>query len=67
MGSDGMLDKAGDLPHQHMAWAEANPRWVARGVAVAGWQWDGWIGEVIAVILVPNRVCVVAVAGWQWG
>jgi hypothetical protein len=30
---------------------------VARGVAVAGWQWYRWIEEVGAVILVPE---------WQW-
>jgi hypothetical protein len=31
----------------------------ARWVAVAGWQWDQWIEEVLAVILVPGTT-------WQW-
>jgi hypothetical protein len=28
---------------------------VGDGVAVAGWQWDGWTGFVIAVILSGDK------------
>jgi hypothetical protein len=28
---------------------------VAVGVAVAGWQWEGWNGEVVASILSGRR------------
>jgi hypothetical protein len=30
---------------------------VARGVAVAGWQWDRWKEEVEAVRMVPVGEC----------
>jgi hypothetical protein len=42
---------------------------VGYGVAVAGWQWLGWTGRVIAVILSGGKLkigAVLAVAGWQW-
>jgi DNA-binding IclR family transcriptional regulator len=41
---------------------------VARGVAVAGWQWDERIECVSAVILVPYSGVAVAVSAvWQCG
>jgi DNA-binding IclR family transcriptional regulator len=41
---------------------------VARGVAVAGWQWDERIECVSAVILVPySGVAVAVLAVWQLG
>jgi hypothetical protein len=39
---------------------------VAKRVAVAGWQWVGWMRGVLAVILSGRKACIVhSVAGWQ--
>jgi hypothetical protein len=43
----------------------------AQGVAVAQWQWQAWIGRVIAVILIGGKLKIGDLMwqggwGWQW-